>query len=475
VTTMMEGGSTTPPAGRRRSGTLRPPLRLGRCERCHVRTVLRPGGDRLCASCAAADRAVAQAVRSEPFVHRHLYAPRPDRVVRRVSRARQDADDDSRPLRIALLAPPWLPVPPVGYGGIEQVLALLADALVERGHDVTLLGAPGSKSAATVVPLLDRLHPRDIGMSVVEADHTARAIAYVEQAELDGRPFDVLHDHSGWVALAMADRLRVPVVHTIHGSFEGDAVRFYAAHGHKAAITCISRAQAAMRPHGLHVDAVVYNPVDVAAWPTGLPKDDYLLWVGRINPIKGPDRAIRVARKTGRRLILAGPVQRGFEPYFAEEIEPRLDEQIVWIGEVGGRQKEELFARAHAFLMPITWPEPFGMVMVEAMAAGTPVIAFAEGAAPEVVEPGRSGLLVADEDEMAEAVEQVSRISPAECRASVAERFAPKKIAADYERVYRTIAAPRPVADDRAAAATAVQAGDGRAGVVQSGDERVAA
>ena len=348
-----------------------------------------------------------------------------------------------RPLRLALLAPPWLPVPPTGYGGIESVVALLADALVDAGHDVTLFAAPGSRTRAHLVTPLDRLHEREIGSSVVEADHVARAFEHIERAALEGEPFDVVHDHSGWVALAMADRLPVPVLHTVHGSFDANAARFYAAHGAKAAISCLSRAQATTRPDGLRVDAVVPNPIDVDGWPEPQPKDGYLLWMGRFAPEKGAHRAIRVAEESGRRLILAGPIQPGQERYFRDEIEPNLDgDRVRYVGEVGGRRKVELFARAHAFLMPITWEEPFGMVMVEAMAAGTPVIAFARGSAPEVVEAGRSGLLVGDEEQMAAAVGDALALSPAECRASVAERFSPQAVAAAYERVYRSLALP---------------------------------
>jgi glycosyltransferase involved in cell wall biosynthesis len=348
-------------------------------------------------------------------------------------------------MRIALLAPPWVPVPPPGYGGIESVLALLADALVARAHDVELLGVPGSRSAATVVDLLDRAHPREIGASLIEADHVARAFEYIERFALDGRPFDLVHDHSGWVALAMADRLQVPVLHTVHGPFDDQTSRFYAAHAHKAALSCISHAQAAMRPRNVRVDAVVPNPIDVDAWPTGIAKQDFLLWVGRFTPEKGPHRAIRVARRTGLPLVLAGPVQPGQERLFTEAIEPHLDgERVRYVGEVGGRRKQELFGAARAFLMPIRWPEPFGMVMVEAMAAGTPVIAFQEGSAPEVVEDGRSGLLVADEDAMAEAVRHVQELDPRECRASARERYAPDRVAERYEEVYRAIARPVP-------------------------------
>jgi len=428
-----------------------------------------PGGDRRRRACAAGDRAVAQARRAERAVRTQLYTRRGSVELIDGGGGTVTVSPPSMPraLRIALLAPPWLPVPPSGYGGVETVVALLADALVERGHDVTLLAAPGSRGRARVVPLLDRLHPRQIGASVVEADHVARAFAHVESEALAGRPYDILHDHSGWVALAMADRLTVPVLHTVHGSFDADASRFYAAHGAKAAISYISRAQAATRPDGLAVDAIVPNPIDVEAWPTDVPKDDYLLWVGRFSPDKGPHRAIRVAQATGRRLLLAGPVQPGQERFFAEAVEPHLDgERIRWVGEVGGRAKQELFAGAAAFLMPIRWPEPFGMVMVEAMAAGTPVIAFAEGSVPEVVEPGRSGLIVGDEEAMAAAVAEVAELDPADCRASARERFHPQRVAARYEAVYRAIAAP-----ETAGAAADPRGGDGDA----RGEEAVAA
>ena len=435
-------------AGAWRTGAaLRPSVSFGRCERCLAPTLLRASENgRLCHSCMAWDRAIEQATNAEPAVREHLYGSSTGKVVRREEAGRGwtlPSSPADRPLRIALLAPPWIPVPPTGYGGIESVVAFLADALVEAGHDVTLFAAPGSRSRARVITPLDRTHPDEIGASVVEADHVARAFLEIERAADDGRPFDLVHDHSGWVALAMADRLPVPVLHTVHGSFDENAKRFYAAHGFKAALSCISRAQAATRPEGVRIDAIVPNPINVSEWPFGLEKDDYLLWVGRFNPDKGPHRAIRVAKATDRRLILAGPVQPGQEQFFAECVEPHLDgRQIQYVGEVGGRRKHELFARASAFLMPITWEEPFGMVMVEAMAAGTPVIAFARGSAPEVIEPGRSGLLVADEEAMADAILDAEDLSPEECRASAAERFSPQAVAQRYEDVYRAIAMP---------------------------------
>ena len=345
-----------------------------------------------------------------------------------------------RRLRIAMLAPPWIPIPPPGYGGIEFVVALLCDALVDLNHDVELFCAPGSRSRATVHPLLDEPHPDRIERALFEADHVGRAFRAIDAAAANGTPFDVVHDHCGYTPLALADRLDTPLVHTVHGPFDRDTKPYYAVNGHNGTVVCISRAQAGMAPDPAIVDDVVYNPIDIDDWPVGYQKDDYLLWVGRFVAEKGPQRAIRVAKAVGRRLILAGVVQPRQERFFAEEIQPHLDgEQISYAGEVGGARKQRLFADAYAFLMPIRWPEPFGMVMVEAMAGGTPVLAFPEGAAPEVVEDGVSGFLVADEDEMAARVPDAGRLEPMQVRRS-AERFAPDRIAEGYERAYRAAA-----------------------------------
>jgi glycosyltransferase involved in cell wall biosynthesis len=341
-------------------------------------------------------------------------------------------------LRIAMLAPPWIPVPPPGYGGIEFVVALLCDALVEQGHDVELFCAPGSTSKATVHPLLESPHPEHIERALFEADHAAGAFAAIESAAASGQPFDVLHDHCGFTPLAMADRQPCPLVHTVHGPFDQDTTPYYARHGRKGHLVCISHAQASTAPSDAGVDSVVYNPIDVDSWPVGYSKEDYLLFMARMVEEKGPHRAIRVAQEVGRPLVLAGPVQPGQERFFAKEVEPHIDGQMIrYVGEVGGVRKQRLFADAFAFLMPIRWPEPFGLVMVEALAAGTPVVAFAHGAAPEIVENGVNGFLVADEHEMAAVVERAAEIDPMRCRQTAAERFAPDRVAAGYESVYR--------------------------------------
>jgi glycosyltransferase involved in cell wall biosynthesis len=340
-----------------------------------------------------------------------------------------------------MLAPPWISVPPTGYGGVESVIAALTEALVAQGHDVTLLCAPGSRSSAGVRTLLGATHPDEIERALYESDHVARAFDVIEPCRGLGA-FDVVHDHSGFTALAMADRLDTPFVHTLHGPFDAGTSAFYAGHGHKAALVAISAAQVASAPAGVVPAAVIPNPVDVGAWPLRTDKDDYLLWVGRINPEKGPHRAITAARLAGVPLVLAGVIQPGQEAFFAAAIAPHIDgERVRFVGEIGGAVKRALFAGARGLLMPIRWEEPFGMVMIEALACGTPVIAFAEGAAPEVVVDGVTGFLVADEAAMAAAVARLPSLAARACRAWVIEHCDADVVASAHAELYRAVAA----------------------------------
>jgi glycosyltransferase involved in cell wall biosynthesis len=342
-------------------------------------------------------------------------------------------------LRIAMLAPPWISVPPAGYGGVEAVVSVLTEALVRRGNDVTLFCAPGSVSHAKVVTLLQEPHPGEIERSLYEVDHVSRAFDEIDSAA-DGGRFDVVHDHCGFTGLAMASRIETPLVHTLHGPFTPETAAFYAHHGHRATLVGISRTQLASAPPGLGPIEAIPNPIDLRAWPRQERKGDYLLWIGRMTPEKGPHRAIAVARAVDAPLVLAGVIQQGQQAFFDREIAPQIDGQRVrFVGEVGGSIKRSLFARARALLMPIRWDEPFGMVMVEALACGTPVIAFAEGAARELVVDGTTGFLVDDERAMAAAVGQLPRIDARECRAWVRRHCDVDVVAAAYERRYRSV------------------------------------
>jgi glycosyltransferase involved in cell wall biosynthesis len=351
--------------------------------------------------------------------------------------------DRDEPYNIAMLAPPWIPIPPPGYGGIEHVVALLCDGLVKLGHHVTLFAAPGSRSTANVHEVLTSSYPDDIGQSLYESDHVSRVLDVVDEMAEKGKPFDVLHDHCGFTTVAMADRMSTPLIHTLHGPFTADTSAFYRQHGDRAWLVAISEAQRASAPADVRVAGVVPNPVDVEDWPFTSEKQDYAFWLGRFEDFKGAHRAIAAARQAHIPLVLAGRVQPGQEEYFQREIEPHLDnEQVRYVGEVGGDEKRELFANARTLLMPIAWNEPFGMVMVEAMACGTPVIAFAQGAATEIVEDHVNGYLVDDVESMAAAIADLDQIDPAACRESVAKRFTPEIVAKGYVDIYRRAVEP---------------------------------
>lgn len=345
-----------------------------------------------------------------------------------------------RPLSIAMLAPPWIAVPPAGYGGVETVVADLTEALVERGHDVTLFCAPGSRSSAVTVPLLDEAHPGEIERSLYEADHVARAFAAIDAARDEGIGFDIVHDHCGFTALAMADRLRTPLLHTLHGPFTPQTVRFYEHHAHKAWVAGISDAQLAMGPTNLRSVGAIPNPIAVDSWPFRPTDDGYLLWIGRMTPDKGPHRAIEIARAAGADLILAGVVQPGQRNFFERHVEPHIDgERIRFVGEVGGARKKQLFAGARALLVPISWPEPFGMVIIESLVCGTPVLAYDEGAAGELVQDGVTGFIVKDQAGMVAALGDLDQIDRSACRRWVAEHCDVNVVAGAYESAYRTV------------------------------------
>jgi glycosyltransferase involved in cell wall biosynthesis len=345
-------------------------------------------------------------------------------------------------MHIAMLAPPWIPVPAPGYGGIEEVVRLLCDGLVERGHDVTLFAPPTSSSSARVRPLLEEPHPDEIDRARWEADHVASAFDAIDAAR-STEPFDVVHDHCGFTALAMANRLSTPLVHTLHGPLDDEVLHtFYKSHGHKATTVAISRAQLQEAPAELRDADVVHNPLAFDEWTLSTEPEEHLLWIGRMAPIKGPHRAIRAAREAGVPLALAGPVQPGQEEFFAQEVEPHIDgERVRYLGELGGDDKMEAYGRARAVLMPIRWSEPFGLVMTEAMACGTPVIAFREGSVPEVIEDGVSGFVVDDEEAMVQAIGRLDELDRTRCRAAAEERFGVDRVVGDYEGVYERAAA----------------------------------
>jgi glycosyltransferase involved in cell wall biosynthesis len=338
-------------------------------------------------------------------------------------------------LRIALIAPPWYPIPPKGYGGIELVVHLLHQELHSMGHHVTVLGAEGSGPGVEV--LAPSEWSIDLGTPVQpvrEATYLLRAFDRLARGE-----FDVIHDHVGAVgllALGACGPAEVKV-HTIHGPISESMATLYRQVQDRVRLVAISASQA-VTARDVAIAGVVYNavPVDV---PVQTHKDSYLLELARITPDKGQHLAIEVAHRTGRPLVLAGKVERTpeGERYFREKIAPHLGDQIRYIPNVAGREKQDLIGRAAAGVFPLQWPEPFGLAMVECMVTGTPVVAFGVGAAPELIEPRVTGFIARDVDQMVAAIALLDEIDPIDCAAEARRRFSPRRMAEGYLDVYR--------------------------------------
>lgn len=342
--------------------------------------------------------------------------------------------------RVAVVAPPWYPVPPVGYGGTELVVALLVRSLRAQGIDVVLYAAEGSAEPAV------ELAPPEWSIDLMDDRHLFREAAYMGRvlADLEARDVDVIHDHSGWVGLvANGFSGLAPTLHTAHLPILDEYRLIYEAVAHRVDLVAISDAQRATAPE-LNWAGRVYNAVDIDALPLVEERDDYLLCLARISPQKGQHHAIEVAWRTGRRLILAGKVGElpGDRPYFDSQIAPHIDgDRVVYLDNVAGAEKAALLGRASALLAPLRWAEPFGLAMVEAMATGTPVIAMRCGSTPELIEHGRTGFLADSVDGLVEATAQLHAIDPRECADQARRRFSPQTMAAGYLELYEAAAA----------------------------------
>jgi glycosyltransferase involved in cell wall biosynthesis len=344
-------------------------------------------------------------------------------------------------MKIAQIAPPWISVPPAGYGGTEWVVKHLCDGLTSAGHDVHLFATGDSRTPATLHALFPEQLPHVMALPGAMASYEARhVIDAVEHIRTMG-DVDVVHDHSGFQLVAFSEYLGLPpVLHTVHCAFDDHAYPFYERFRQAVAYASISEFQRSLGPPDMAWAGTVYNALPVDDWPFATEKDDYLLAFGRVSEPKGFHLAIEIARRTGRRLVMAGVVQEWYRDYFERRIRPEVDgEQIVFEDEVSDERKRELFARAAGFLFPILWPEPFGLVMVEAMAAGTPVVALRNGSVAEVVDHGLTGFICEDVDGMVEAVGRLGEIDPHVCRRVVEERFSVAAMTAGYHALYEEL------------------------------------
>lgn len=339
-----------------------------------------------------------------------------------------------RPLHVAMVAPPYFPVPPDGYGGVEAVVADLVDALGEQGHRITLLAAgPPGTTAAEFLQVEPEASSARLGEALPEVLHAARTWRLLRD-----HPAELVHDHTLAGALLAPGR-DVPTLVTAHGPVSGDLGEVYVALGDSVHLVALSDHQRALAP-GLPWAATVPNAVKVASFPFREDKEDFALFLGRFHPEKAPHVAIDAARAAGVPLVLAGKCSEPLErEYFRTEIEPRLGEGVEVLGVADATRKRDLLSRARCLLFPIRWDEPFGLVMVEALACGTPVVALRQGAVPEVVRDGVTGVVVDKESDLVDAILASAALSPRACRKDAEDRFDTSRMASAYEQVYRDL------------------------------------
>jgi glycosyltransferase involved in cell wall biosynthesis len=340
-------------------------------------------------------------------------------------------------VKIAVLSPVWFPVPPTGYGGIEWVVSLLADGLVEAGHDVTLFASGDSQTKAELAFSYEIAPSEHIGRAEVEIRH---ALTCFERAG----EFDVISDHSGPPAAVIAGAVQTPTVHTVHGPLLGDPGELYEQVARVAPRTrLVSISMNQRQPHpDLPWIANIPNALDFSFYPVQPRRGEYLLFLGRLNSDKGAHRAVAAAIQAGLPLKIAGKMREPAEElYFREFIEPHLRPgEIEFLGEVSHGEKVELLQDARATLFPVEWEEPFGLVMIESMACGTPVIATRWGSVPEVIEHGRTGIIVDDYREMAAALAQTDALEPMDLRRAAEERFSKERMVDDYLTAFERVA-----------------------------------
>ena len=337
-------------------------------------------------------------------------------------------------MRIAQVAPLYESVPPKLYGGTERVVSYLTEELVRSGHEVTLFASGDSQTSARLVAACDKALWRDPNCRETLPHH----VRLVELVFREARKFDVIHFHCDYVHFPLLRRNSIPAVTTLHGRVNPyDMAGFFHEYS-EAALVSISDDQ--RRPLlGANWQGTVYHGLPLHLHTFRQEAGEYLLFVGRISPEKRLDRAIEIARRTGRQLKVAAKIYDEDRSYYQSSIEPLLHEAksfVEFIGEVGGKDKDELMGNAYAFLFPIDWQEPFGLVMIESLACGTPVIGWNIGSVPEVLSHGVTGFVVDTVDEAVKAVSDVAYLNRGACRRAFEQRFDATLMARSYEEVY---------------------------------------
>jgi len=337
-------------------------------------------------------------------------------------------------MRIAEVAPPWIRIPPEGYGGIELVVDLLARGLQARGHEVTLFAAEGSESSAEIVSPLPAPGRASIGDPWHEAYHSLSAYQR-------GDEFDVIHDHT-FLGPALADMsaAELTTVHTLHGPWEPRVRAYYELVHESVHLVAISKTQREANPR-IRYAATIPNGIDLQRYPLYEGRrGDFVVYIGRANRDKAPELAVEVAHQAGLPIkLVVKRAEPAEQQYWQEHVLPRLGRDDEVFEEITHEEKVELLQRGLAFVFPIRWAEPFGLVMIEALACGTPVVATSRGAATEIVENGVSGYLRDDLESLADCVGRVDALSPSACRSRVEQCFSATKMIDGYECLFRAL------------------------------------
>jgi glycosyltransferase involved in cell wall biosynthesis len=335
-------------------------------------------------------------------------------------------------MRIAQVAPLYESVPPKMYGGTERVVSWLSEELVRLGHDVTLFASGDSMTTARLIPACQeslRLSPESI-------DHLAHHFVQMEQVLRHKDEFDLIHFHVDYLHFPLSRRERYSHITTLHGRLDiPDLVPLYDVYSEMPVVS-ISDSQRDPLPH-LNWQGTVHHGLPIDSYNSYRKPGEYLAFLGRTSPEKGLDRAIEIAGGAGMPLKIAAKIDKADQEYFETVIQPLLGRaDVEFIGEIGYPEKNEFLGKAAALLFPIAWPEPFGLVMIEAMACGTPIIAYPFGSVPEVVEHGVSGYLVADQAGAVEAAKQIDKIDRRQVRKHFEQNFTADRMALDYLKIY---------------------------------------
>jgi len=360
-------------------------------------------------------------------------------------------------LKIAQIAPLWVSVPPQKYGGIERIVHYLTEELVRRGHDVTLFASGDSKTKAKLVSV----YPRGLLKDNIPWTDPLWNLENLSRAFREAGNFDIIHSHLDLWTLFFQELTKTPVIHTFHNPLYISSVtdpkriptrlKMFNIHKKTAYGCFISKSQRRLCPIKFPRSRVVYNGIDLGLYKFNPKPKDYFVWIARVDPYKGIENAILAAKKAKVKLLLAGRLDPWRKEYFKKKIRPHLSKKIKFLGQLSQKELSGFYGKAKACLYPIEWQEPFGLIMTESMACGTPVIAFDQGSVPEVIKDGKTGFVVPFLNKrgeknikgLVEAIKRIDQIKREDCRTWVNKKFSYQRMTDDYEKIYYQFLKPK--------------------------------